>query len=67
MSAIGALSIVRAQLPPSGVYGFRIRFEINDPSKPVEVRMQLLTGAIEGAIQLHGIVINRLDSLDEAT
>ena len=59
------LSIVRTQLPPSGVYGCQIPFEIKDPSKPVEIRMQLLTGAIEGVIQLHRIAIRRLNSLDE--
>ncbi len=59
------LSIVRAQLPPSGVYGCQIRFEIEDPSKPVEIRVQLLTGAIEGVMQLHRITINRLSSLDQ--
>lgn len=59
------LSIVRAQLPPSGVYGCQVRFEIEDPSKPVEIRVQLLTGAIEGVIQLHRIAIHRLSSLDQ--
>jgi hypothetical protein len=63
--ADGILSIVRAQLPPKGVYGCQIQFEIEDPSKPVEIRMQLLTGAIEGVIQLHRIAIHRLNSLDE--
>ena len=59
------LSIVRAQLPTRGVYGCQIPFEIEDPSKPVEVRIQLLTGAIEGVIQLHRIAIYRLNSLDQ--
>ena len=58
------LSILRAQLPPSGVYGCQVRFEIEDPSKPVEIRMQLLTGAIEGVMQLRRITINRMSSID---
>lgn len=58
------LSIVRAKLPPRGVYGCQIRFEIDDLSKPVEIRMQLLTGAIEGLIQLRQIKLHRLKSLD---
>ncbi len=59
------LSIVRAQLPPQGVYGCQIRFEIEDPSKPVEIRIQLLTGAIEGVIQVRKIVLRRLASVDQ--
>jgi hypothetical protein len=63
--AAKVLSMVRAKLPPKGVYGFQMQFEIEDPSKPVEIRMQLLTGAIEGIIQLRKIVLHRLASLDE--
>ena len=59
------LAVVRAKLPPEGVYGCQIRFEIEDPSKPVEIRLQLLTGAIEGVLQLHAIALRRLRSLDE--
>jgi len=64
-AAAELLSVVRARLPPKGVYGCQIRFEIEDPSKPVEIRMQLLTGAIEGVIRLHAIALHRLSSLDE--
>jgi hypothetical protein len=63
--AAKVLSMVRAKLPPRGVYGCQIQFEIEDPSKPVEIRMQLLTGAIEGVIQLRKIVLHRLASLDD--
>jgi hypothetical protein len=59
------LAMIKAALPPTGVYGCQIQFEIEDPSKPVEIRMQLLTGAIEGVIQLHRIAIHRVNSLDE--
>jgi hypothetical protein len=59
------LAVVRTKLPPSGVYGCQIRFEIEDPSKAVEIRMTLLTGAIEGVIRLHAIALHRLSSLDE--
>ncbi len=58
------LSIVRAKLPARGVYGCQIRFEIEDLSKPVEIRMQLLTGAIEGLLQLRQIKLRRLELLD---
>lgn len=59
------LSMVRTKLPPRGVYGCQIRFQIEDASKPVEIRVQLLTGAIEGVIQLRTITLHRLASLDE--
>lgn len=59
------LSVVHADLPPHGVYGCEVRFEIEDPSKPVEIRVQLLTGAIEGVILLRKIELHRLSSLDE--
>ena len=59
------LSVVHADLPPRGVYGCEVRFEIEDPSKPVEIRVQLLTGAIEGVILLRKIELHRLSSLDE--
>src|SRR5271166_2605776 len=59
------LSVIHADLPPHGVYGCEVRFEIEDPSKPVEIRVQLLTGAIEGVILLRKIELHRLSSLDE--
>jgi len=65
-AAAELLSVVRARLPPKGVYGCQIRFEIEDPSKPVEIRMQLLTGAIEGVIRLHAIALHRLSPPGEA-
>ena len=60
------LAIIKMKLPARGVYGCQIEFEIVDPSKPVEIRMQLLTGAIEGFIQVRGIRLQRIASSDEA-
>ena len=60
------LAIIKMKLPSRGVYGCRIEFEIVDPSKPVEIRMQLLTGAIEGLIQVRGVRLQRIASSDEA-
>ncbi len=62
--ATKVLSIIQAKLPPQGVYGCQIQFEIEDPSKPVEIRMQLLTGAIEGVLQLRTIALHRVDTLE---
>jgi hypothetical protein len=59
------LSIVQAKLPQHGVYGCQVRFQIDDPLQPVELRLKMLTGAIEGVIQMHGIALSRLASLDE--
>jgi hypothetical protein len=59
------LSMVTTKLPARGVYGCQIRFEIVEPNKPVEIHLQLLTGAIEGIIQVRGIRLRRIASLDE--
>ena len=59
------LSIVQAKLPQQGVYGCQVRFQIDDPLQPVEVRVKLLTGAIEGVILMRRVALRRLASLDE--
>ncbi len=65
VSAGKVLAAVRTKLPPEGVYGCQIRFLIEDPSKPVEIRLKLLTGAIEGVIRMHNIDLHRISTLDE--
>jgi hypothetical protein len=65
VTARKVLAAVRAKLPRAGVYGCQIRFQIEDPSQPVEIRLRLLTGAIEGVIRLHRITLHRLSTLDE--
>jgi hypothetical protein len=62
---IKVLGMIRAKLPPRGVYGCEIRFEMENPYQPAEVRLQLMTGAIEGILQLRRIAFRRLSSLDE--
>jgi hypothetical protein len=59
------LAVVRMKLPRSGVYGCQIRFQIEEPSQPIEIRLQLLTGAIEGVIRMHSIKLHRLSTLEE--
>jgi hypothetical protein len=59
------LAAVRTKLPPLGVYSCKIRFQIEDPCQPVEIRLRLLTGAIEGVIRMHGIRLHRIAALDE--
>ena len=59
------LSIVQAKLPQRGVHGCQVRFQLDDPLKPIEVRLKILTGAIEGVMQLRSITLHRLASLDD--
>ncbi len=58
------LAALKAKLPAQGVYGCEIQFEIRDPSNPVEIRLQLLTGAIEGLLMLRSVHLTRIASLD---
>jgi hypothetical protein len=66
VTARTVLAAVRAKLPRAGVYGCQIRFQIEHPSQPVEIRSRLLTGAIEGVMRMHSIKLHRLANLDEA-
>jgi hypothetical protein len=66
VTAVKVLAAVRAKLPRAGVYGCQIRFEIEHPSQPVEIRLALLKGAIEGVIRMHSIKLHRLANLDVA-
>ncbi|MGO9418194.1 hypothetical protein [Roseiarcus sp.] len=60
MVAGSVLAILKAKLPPQGVYGCEIEFEIRNPSDPVEIRLQLLTGAIEGLLMLRSVHLRRI-------
>jgi hypothetical protein len=53
------LNAVSMRLPRRGTYAFDIPFEIKDPMKPVEIRMHLLKGALEGELLLLGVRIAR--------
>ena len=46
-------------LPVTGVFGIDLPFEIVDPFDPVEVRLQTLSGAIEGRLTLREVVFQR--------
>ncbi len=54
------LSVIKMKLPPQGVYGCEIPFEIRVASNPVEIRLQLLTGAIEGFLALRSLNLSRV-------
>lgn len=57
------LALVTAKLPPQGVFDFELEFEVRDPSKPVEIRVRLMTGAIEGELLLRRIQLARPEAL----
>lgn len=61
-----SLAIVKTKLPPRGAYGCRIRFLIEDQSQPIDIRIKLLTGAIEGVIRMHSIKLHRVSTSHEA-
>ncbi|RBP08689.1 hypothetical protein DFR50_12476 [Roseiarcus fermentans] len=58
------LTARKMKLPPQGVYSCEIPFEITVPANPVELRLQLLTGAIEGQLMLRGIHLRRVVPAD---
>ena len=51
------LAIGMINLPVQGVFSFKIRFRINEPSLPIEIRFFLKCGAIEGKFALRQAVI----------
>jgi hypothetical protein len=54
------LSVVTTQLPTQGTYTFQIGFEISNAAKPVELRFQILSGAIEGIFTLNSAILERV-------
>ncbi len=49
---------VNAKLPPHGYYEFALDFGIVDPNSPIEIRVRLLKGAIEGRFGLRRVTIS---------
>jgi hypothetical protein len=66
INADKVLATIKTKLPTRGMYECQIRFRIVDPAHRIEVRVRLLTGAIEGVMRMHSIKLNRLANLDEA-
>ena len=54
------LAAVALPLPKSGRYAFPMDFEIADPLRPVELRIRLATGAIEGGFTLLSLGLERV-------
>ena len=49
-------------LPKTGAFEFTIPFEVTEPRDPVQIRMTILEGAIEGLLSLKDVTIFRMDS-----
>jgi hypothetical protein len=48
-----------AALPPRGVFAFEIELAVTEPFLPIEVRIQMLEGAIEGLFLLKNVQLSR--------
>lgn len=53
------LGAVSMRWPRSGSYAIDISFEVTESHKPIELRLQLLKGAIEGEVLLVGVRLTR--------
>ena len=56
----GILTAITAKLPIRGRHGFSLDFDVTNPLAPVEIRMQVLTGCIEGRLELADVRLERL-------
>jgi hypothetical protein len=54
-----------AKLPVRGYYEFNLDFAIADPNAPIEIRVRLLKGAIEGQFGLRRVTLEPIDDSDE--
>jgi hypothetical protein len=53
---------IKAHLPRSGVYSFDLDVDIREPLLPIELRIQILEGAIEGLLLLRTVELTRADA-----
>jgi hypothetical protein len=56
------LSVVNTPLPAEGTYQFQVSFELADPIEPVQLRFQILSGAIEGVITLDRVELTKIQN-----
>lgn len=47
-------------LPQEGSLACDMAFRVTDPTAPVEIRIQLLSGAIEGKLRIEGVTLRRM-------
>jgi len=53
------LAAVWVTLPARGAFACDLSFRVDDVTKPIEIRIQLLSGAIEGRLKLNGVRLTR--------
>jgi hypothetical protein len=56
------LAGIVAPLPAQGVFTFEMAFTVTDPFRPLEIRFEILQGAIEGMFLLRQAELRRADS-----
>lgn len=60
LRGLSVYHVVEAVLPKAGRFEFEIKFEVVDPSEPLEVTFWLCEGAIEGFFRLADLEFRRL-------
>ena len=45
------------RMPKFGIFSYTMEFEVEDPNKPIEVRLVMTKGAIEGVFLLKGVAV----------
>jgi hypothetical protein len=60
------IAAVTTTLPAFGVFACDMQFRLDDPMSPVESRLRLLTGAIEGQLLLRSVRFRRIDEDEDA-
>lgn len=53
------LTAITTDLPADGVFSFEMAFEVLEPQLPIDVRFQILSGAIEGKFLMRSVSLRR--------
>ena len=53
---------ITARLPNRGVFAFDMTFRVSEPLLPVEIRIEMLRGAVEGCFMFRGAKLKRVGS-----
>ncbi|HTV33970.1 MAG TPA: hypothetical protein VME69_12855 [Methylocella sp.] len=61
-SACVPVTGVTTSLPKTGLFEFEMQFRIDDPVHPIEVRLRILEGAIEGRLWLRQVIFHPLQN-----
>jgi hypothetical protein len=58
------LARARGEIPKFGVFQTKIHFAVDEPSKPIELRLWMCEGAIEGRVKLNAVEVFRTEEVD---